>query len=85
MVICGSAFEAADIISSTFTGDKLSGKHSSVIIDKPNTLIDEWFATITSGTVLIPTTSAPIVLKYLYSALVSRLGPGTETKLLDEF
>jgi len=32
-------------------------------------------ATITSGTVLIPTVSAPIIWMYLYSAGVSKVGP----------
>ena len=36
-------------------------------------------ATITSGTVDMPTTSAPIIRKKRYSARVSRLGPVTAT------
>ncbi len=79
MVNFGSASMAILIISSTETGFKFSGKPSSVRTDMAKTGILMWFATITSGTVLIPTASAPITLKNLYSALVSKLGPVTET------
>lgn len=75
----GSAFSAASMISDIVTGCKNSEKHSSVIIEKPITLIFIWQATITSGIVLMPTTSAPTIRKKRYSALVSRFGPGTET------
>jgi tetratricopeptide (TPR) repeat protein len=49
----------------------------SVIIDTANTGSPICLATITSGTVDIPTASAPMVLKYLYSAGVSKVGPVT--------
>ena len=46
-----------------------------MIIDIPNTRMLACTATITSGTVDIPTASAPTILKYLYSAGVSKVGP----------
>ena len=38
-----------------------------------------WFATMFSGTVDIPTASAPMKRRNLYSARVSKFGPGTAT------
>ena len=38
-----------------------------------------WTPTITSGTVDMPTTSAPMPRRKRYSARVSRFGPGTAT------
>ena len=46
-----------------------------VITDTPKTGIEECLATITSGIVDMPTASAPIIRKYLYSDGVSYEGP----------
>ena len=58
-------------------GFRASGKQRSVTTDSPNTLMPAWTATITSGTVDMPTTSAPMVRRKRYSARVSRFGPVT--------
>ena len=50
-----------------------------MMIDTPSTRIPRCTAAITSGTVLIPTTSAPNPRSMRYSARVSRLGPATAT------
>jgi hypothetical protein len=60
-------------------GSSASGRHWSVMIEIPITRIPSCTATITSGTVDMPTTSAPIARSIRYSALVSRFGPGTAT------
>ena len=57
-------------------GSRASGRHRSVTIEKPRTLSPAWTATRTSGTVDIPTTSAPMPRRNRYSARVSRFGPG---------
>src|SRR5207247_683496 len=75
----GSAARATAMICSTDVGASASGKHWSVTIDTPSTRIPTWRAAITSGTVLIPTTSAPMPRNMRYSARVSRLGPATAT------
>lgn len=75
----GSALAAVARISSMFTGWRASGRHRSVMIESPKTRIPAWTATITSGTVDMPTTSAPIARKNRYSARVSRFGPVTAT------
>jgi hypothetical protein len=43
----------------------------------PSTAIPAWWATVTSGAVLIPTASAPALRKKRTSAGVSKLGPAT--------
>ena len=60
-------------------GSRASGKHMSVITDSPSTRIPACTATITSGTVDMPTTSAPMCRRKRYSARVSRFGPVTAT------
>ena len=47
----------------------------SVMMLMPKTLIPQWRATITSGTVLIPTASPPNTRYMRYSAGVSKVGP----------
>ena len=74
-----SASLATAMISSMRTGLSASGRHMSVMIEKPRTFMPAWTATKTSGTVDIPTTSAPIARRNRYSARVSRLGPTTAT------
>ena len=76
---CGSAALATAMILATFAGSKASGRHMSVTIENPTTRIPQWTATITSGTVDMPTTSAPITRRKRYSARVSKFGPGTAT------
>ena len=78
----GWASLAVLIISATSAGCRESGKHSSVTIDTPKTLRSMCLATITSGTVDIPTTSPPMSLRNRYSARVSRVGPATATRKL---
>ena len=75
----GSASAATFSIISMFAGLRASGRHSSVMQLIPSTRSPACAATITSGTVDMPTASAPIVLRNRYSALVSRLGPATPT------
>src|SRR5256886_12282620 len=75
----GSAPRATAMICSTDAGASASGRHWSVMIDTPSTRIPTCTAAITSGTVLIPTTSAPSPRSMRYSARVSRLGPATAT------
>src|SRR2546430_8540190 len=75
----GSEERATAMICSTDVGASASGKHWSVTIDTPSTRIPMWRAAITSGTVLIPTTSAPMPRNMRYSARVSRLGPAPAT------
>src|SRR5262249_26994013 len=76
---CFSAQLAVAMISARTTGSRASGKHMSVTTDKPRFRKPAWTPTITSGTVDIPTTSAPICRRKRYSARVSRFGPGTAT------
>src|SRR5690606_33474336 len=78
-VTFGSASPATRMISSIPVGASASGRHRSVMIDTAMTRIPMCLAVITSGTVLIPTTSAPIARSIRYSARVSRFGPGTAT------
>src|SRR5690606_20553656 len=73
----GSVFAAAARISSIFTGFIFPGVHRSVIAETAKQGIPMCLAAIFSGAVDMPTASAPISLRYLYSALVSRFGPGT--------
>ena len=75
----GSASAAVARISSMLAGFRASGRHRSVTIDRPSTRMPAWTATITSGTVDMPTTSAPMVRRKRYSARVSRFGPVTAT------
>ena len=70
-----SASLATAMISSMRTGCKASGRHMSVTIENPRTFMPAWTATRTSGTVDIPTTSAPMPRRKRYSARVSRFGP----------
>ena len=46
------------------------------MIEMPTPASPAWIATITSGTVDMPTTSAPMARSIRYSARVSRFGPG---------
>src|SRR6185437_5469069 len=78
-VSAGSAARATAMICSTDVGASASGRHWSVMIDTPSTFIPMCTAVITSGTVLIPTTSAPMARSMRYSARVSRFGPVTAT------
>src|SRR5438874_958638 len=75
----GSAVRATAMICSTDAGASASGRHWSVMIDTPSTRRPMCRAVITSGTVLIPTTSAPMARSIRYSARVSRFGPDTAT------
>src|SRR5207245_10213587 len=75
----GSAARATAMICSTDAGASASGRHWSVMIETPSTLIPVCTAVMTSGTVLIPTTSAPRARSIRYSARVSRFGPVTAT------
>src|SRR5205085_3274285 len=75
----GSAPRATAMICSTDVGVSASGRHWSVMIDTPSTRTPRCTAAITSGTVLMPTTSAPSARSMRYSARVSRLGPVTAT------
>src|SRR5439155_22003117 len=74
-----SAAFAVAMISARFTGSSASGRHVSVTIDSPRHFSPQWTATITSGTVDMPTTSAPSWRRKRYSARVARFGPGTAT------
>ena len=76
-VICGSALFAAAIISSKLTSLIFPSMPRSVMIEIAKHGIFICRATITSGIVDIPTASAPIMRRNLYSAGVSRLGPVT--------
>src|SRR2546422_3956822 len=53
------------------------------MIDTPSTFIPICTAVMTSGTVLIPTTSAPRARSIRYSARVSRFGPVDRDDLVD--
>src|ERR1041384_3669622 len=75
LVSLGSALLAAAMTSASVTGFSVSGKHSSVMIEQPRTRIPIWIATMSSGTVDMPTASPPIPLRKRYSARVSRFGP----------
>src|SRR5687768_4401258 len=75
----GSARDATAMISSSVAGSRASGRHRSVRIEIPSTRIPAWTATMTSGTVDMPTTSAPALRSMRYSARVSRFGPVTAT------
>src|SRR5260221_289116 len=75
----GSAPRAMAMISSTLTGCNASGRQTSVTTENAMTRSPQCAATMTSGTVDMPTTSAPIIRKKRYSARVSRLGPVTAT------
>src|SRR5580765_1648591 len=75
----GSARLATAMIFSRLAGSRASGRHWSVMIEIPSTFIPSCTATMTSGTVDIPTTSAPIARSMRYSARVSRFGPVTAT------
>ena len=66
-------------IFSRFAGSNSSGRHMSVMIEIPSTRMPPWAATSTSGTVDMPTTSAPRPRSIRYSARVSRFGPATAT------
>ncbi|MBQ2849256.1 MAG: hypothetical protein IJE77_02135, partial [Thermoguttaceae bacterium] len=57
--IFGSAPAAVARISAMFAGSSASASPISVMIERPRTRIQQWTAAITSGTVDIPTTSAP--------------------------
>src|SRR5690606_5751937 len=76
-VSTGSAERAMRTISSMLVGASASGRHMSVMVLTPSTRMPMWRATITSGTVLMPTASTPIERSIRYSARVSRLGPAT--------
>ena len=78
-VSCGSARPAVAMIRPMSAGSSASGRHWSVMIEMPMTRMPSCTATITSGTVDMPTTSAPIARSIRYSARVSRLGPVTAT------
>ena len=67
----------AFITFSIVTFSILPGRHMSVITDTAKQGRFICLATIFSGTVDIPTASAPILAKYSYSADVSRFGPVT--------
>src|SRR5690606_32018843 len=75
----GSAAIAISTMRSNAVGSSASGRQEAVVIAHPRTRIPMCPATITSGTVLMPTTSAPMPRSIRYSARVSRLGPGTAT------
>src|SRR6185503_767967 len=75
----GSASRAMAMILSTDVGSSASGRHMSVMIENPRTRRPWCTAVITSGTVLIPTRSAPTARSMRYSARVSRFGPATAT------
>src|SRR5262249_21714715 len=75
-----SAAFATATISSWLTGARASGRHMSVTTENPSTRSPLWTPTITSGTVDMPTTSAPRPRRKRYSARVSRFGPVTATK-----
>ena len=75
VVIRGCASSAAFWTSSWETSTILPSTPRSVITETPNTLMPQWFATITSGTVDMPTASAPRIWNILYSAGVSKVGP----------
>jgi hypothetical protein len=51
----------------------------SLTIEHPSTRIPQCTATIASGTVDMPTASAPIIRRNRYSARVSKFGPNTAT------
>jgi len=57
------------------TGFRASGRQRSVMQDSPTTFRPACTAHDHLGDVDMPTASAPIVLRNLYSALVSRQGP----------
>ena len=61
----GSAPRATAIISSTLTGFNASGRQTSVTTENAITRNPQCAATMTSGTVDMPTTSAPIIRKTL--------------------
>src|SRR6185437_3462488 len=73
----GSVRFATAMTRSTVSGSSASGRHRSVMIDRPRTRMPPCTATSTSGTVDIPTTSAPMSRRNRYSARVSRFGPAT--------
>ena len=79
VVILGWASSAAFCTSSWVTSTIFPSTPKSVMTDMPNTLMPQWFATITSGTVDIPTASAPKIRNSLYSAGVSKVGPCVPT------
>src|SRR6185503_2128786 len=79
VVSAGCAAFAAAMIWASVVASSVSGTALSVITLTPSTRIPACTATMTSGTVDMPTTSAPSVRTIRYSARVSRLGPDTAT------
>jgi hypothetical protein len=71
----GSASSHAAMISWISAGWSSSGRHISEMMVKPSTSMPTCSATMSSGTVDIPTMSAPIIRRYRYSAAVSSEGP----------
>src|SRR6266542_974123 len=65
-----SASLATAMISSSFAGSRASGRHISVTTDRPRMRMPSWTPTMTSGTVDMPTTSAPPPRRKRYSARV---------------
>ena len=59
VVMRGCASSAAFCTSACDTSTIFPSTPKSVMTDTPNTLMPQWLATITSGTVDIPTASAP--------------------------
>src|SRR3989442_6819422 len=59
VVRCGSAASATAMIRSTDAASSASGRQRAVMMDNPSTRIPAGTAAVTSGTVLMPTTSAP--------------------------
>src|SRR5207248_839635 len=76
----GSAMAAFWRMTEISTGCRASGRHISVTQERPSARRPAWAATSTSGTVDMPTASAPIIRRKRYSARVSRFGPVTATK-----
>ena len=68
------------MIVSTSAGSSASGRHRSVTTETPKAGSRACTAVITSGTVDMPTTSAPICRRKRYSARVSRFGPAMATR-----
>ena len=67
------------MILATSASSSASGRHWSVMTATARTRIPMCRAAITSGTVDIPTTSAPMARSMRYSARVSSWGPTTAT------
>src|SRR5262249_40808513 len=63
-----SAALAVAMISGRLAGSSASGRHMSVTTEMPRVRSPAWTATMTSGTVDMPTTSAPPARRKRYSA-----------------